>query len=442
MELSESTRTTSRDGGLDALRFAAAVGVVLLHASAPYLVWRMPGLTWPVFDQPSTIANGLGWTIELFIMPLFLLIAGFLTPGILQRHGAWGFVKHRFVRLIKPLMVGAILILPMDLYIWLAGWLIEGHIAPRKIRSLKFDGNIDRDLWGFSHLWFLQYLFLYGILWSTASTIAQRWRGQPGHQSEHQRRRPSADKNGAWQFSVRLIALGMAGWIVLTMRPEVVFGFQHAFLPVPSKWIYSGTFFVGGILLFSNHAAIDLCRRRWPVWLLVGGVAAGIALLQAGRLLTGDVSLTTRCSLAAATVVSAWGISFAALGWALGSQLQSTRPLRYLAAASFWMYLVHHPIVGLAHINLKVLVPQWAPSIKMGIAATVAIVFSLLTFECFVRRWPLGSWLVTPREFLRGSALPTDQVVAGNIAANEMPNIAPVSSQSSPQRQPLRQASA
>ena len=37
-----------------------------------------------------------------------------------------------------------------------------------------------------------------------------------------------------------------------------------------------------------------------------------------------------------------------------------------LAAASFWIYLVHHPILGIIHIDLKWLLPDANPVLEVG----------------------------------------------------------------------------
>ena len=380
------SNTTVRSGAFDWLRCWAAIGVVLLHASAPYFLHRMPGLTWPVFDQPSVLANYLGWGIELFIMPLFLLIAGFFTPGMYRKYEGWSFVTHRARRLLVPLVVAIILILPADLYIWLTGWLIEGLIEPRKIQSLKFDAGVDDGLWGLSHLWFLLYLFTYGVVIAIVRKL--KFSSRPG------------ERTGKWWMAA-IIAFA---WLVLLVEPQVVFGFQHAFLPIPSKWLYSGTYFLGGIWIAESGRLENKIAIRWRMLLMVGGLSMIGGVYCGNRMLAGDDSFAVRVFATQLTVIAAWGVSLAAVGWATQSRIPTSRSLRYFAAASFWVYLVHHPIVALAHIQLKVMFPDMSSTIKMFIAASVAIAFSLLTFEVLIRRWPFAQWLGTPHEFVKSES--------------------------------------
>ena len=401
----------NRLGGFDVVRVGAALGVVALHASAPYLAPRMPGLTWPVFDHPSAYANFLGWSIELFIMPLFLLMAGYFTPGILERRGDWGFVKNRFARLLVPLGVAMFLILPADLYVWLTGWLIEGRIAPRKLLSLKFDNGLDEGLWGLSHLWFLLYLFLYAIGWLAFVRLWQRFYGGSASRREPRNRvsyRASVRRIEAffrWQPRNQVCLLAVVGWIVLVGVPKVVFGFQHAFLPVPSKWLYSGTYFLGGVFLYQNAVLQSWCSTRWRAGVTLGlltnvcGVFLGCRMMAED--LAGESAVGLRILATLFTVTSAWSLSLGLVGWALQYKRPASKLLRYLAAASFWVYLVHHPIIGLAHIQLKVMFPEWPSAMKMIAALTTAVVFSLLSFEFLVRRWPMSGLLATAPEFAK-----------------------------------------
>ena len=154
-----ASSTRSNFAGLDALRAFAALGVVLLHACVPYLRHPMPGLSWSVADTPHTAIDLLFWSIELFIMPLFLVLAGFFAWRTLKQRGPRSLFRGRARRLLVPLLFGAVVILPLDLYCWVGSWVAEGLVSPVKLKSLKVDPPLGENLWGLSHLWFLQYCF-------------------------------------------------------------------------------------------------------------------------------------------------------------------------------------------------------------------------------------------------------------------------------------------
>jgi peptidoglycan/LPS O-acetylase OafA/YrhL len=64
---------------------------------------------------------------------------------------------------------------------------------------------------------------------------------------------------------------------------------------------------------------------------------------------------------------------------------------RYLADASYWVYLVHFPFVGLAQIavaRLPILTP-----VKFLLAATITVALSLMTYHVCARYTWVGEFL-------------------------------------------------
>lgn len=97
---------SSRNGGIDALR-AALTGLVVLHHAA--LTYGGTGGWFYREIAPSTAPSSLLLTLfctvnQAWFMGLFFLIAGYLTPGAVERRGAAGFLKERLVRLGLPLL--------------------------------------------------------------------------------------------------------------------------------------------------------------------------------------------------------------------------------------------------------------------------------------------------------------------------------------------------
>ncbi len=259
--------------GLVAVRVVAMAGVLLLHATIPYLEHPMPGLAWPVTDGSSTIVDFAGWSVELFVMPVFLVIAGFLAWQTQFRNGPRAMVRGRLKRLGRPFLFGMIVLLPISAHIWVLGWVTEGHVPLLKLRSFKFDNGIDRDLWGTSHLWFLLYLLTYVFLLAAATRFSERL-------GRLRLRRPSAG------LSIGLLLTACA--VIVAVRPEVVWGFQHAFAPVPSKWLYCGSFFWIGVLLARHDPGLSrlgAIGKRWvspTVMLAIAAVILGRWHLSGG----------------------------------------------------------------------------------------------------------------------------------------------------------------
>lgn len=103
-----------RNGGLDALRAALTVLVVLHHTALTYGgvgAWFYreidPGPT------PSSLLLTLFCAVnQAFFMGLFFLIAGYFVPGAVERRGGAGFMLERLVRLGLPLLAFGFVIGP------------------------------------------------------------------------------------------------------------------------------------------------------------------------------------------------------------------------------------------------------------------------------------------------------------------------------------------
>ena len=145
---------------MDALR-SGAILVVCAHAAISYMKVPIPGLIWPVHDASTNpIFDWIFWWIQVFCMPLFFLIAGLSAVRLYHFQGPRGFLLHRTKRILGPLSISSLSILPVTFYVWSYGWLISGRCTLKEIRRVKFNETIQPQLYGFAHLWFLQYLFL------------------------------------------------------------------------------------------------------------------------------------------------------------------------------------------------------------------------------------------------------------------------------------------
>ncbi len=98
----------SRRHDLDALRgFAMLLGIAL-HASLAYV-----GSEWPVVDSKnSPLLGKLVAFVHGFRMPLFFVLSGFFTAMLWQKRGSRGLLRHRAKRILLPLALGCLTIVP------------------------------------------------------------------------------------------------------------------------------------------------------------------------------------------------------------------------------------------------------------------------------------------------------------------------------------------
>jgi len=370
-----AVRSDERLNGLDWLRAGAALAVVALHAGIAYTVVPFPGLAWPVHDaQPSAIVDALTWWIDAWIMPLFFVMSGFLAAQLFARLGPHEFVKHRARRLLAPLAFACVVILPLDLYVWLLGWVIEDRIPLKKLRSLKL-GDAGQELWGIAHLWYLEYLVVFSV----------------GAWALHRAWKRSSLPLSAVRFPLFIPVLAACSALALWWDPQLVIGFRHAWHPLPANVLYYAPCFAAGWWL-QTRGAQATGQAQW----IIAGIAGSTLLLAAILPLIhawGRSGLEGSSRIVLAT-------AFTACGWlmAVGVFRLSVRPcaaapqaVRYVAQASFWMYLFHHPAVGLAQVALHG--SGLNAESKFLLACISATGLSLLTYEACVRRTWVGALL-------------------------------------------------
>jgi peptidoglycan/LPS O-acetylase OafA/YrhL len=440
--LAERPRSTSADSvryaGLDWLRAGASLAVVALHAGIPYTVALLPGLIWSTQSaEGSPAVDALVWRLNGFVMPLFFVMSGFLASQFLATRGANAYVRQRTQRILGPLLFGIVVILPLDLYTWLLGWAGDGRVSLRKLRSLKVTGPEGEALWGLSHLWYLEYLWLFCVGGLAARQIF-RWtcarRRLPAPHTAANAR--SCNRWRHWLSSAQPVSLVEIGAMVvagaaLWWEPRVLLGFRHSWWPLPANLVFFGAWFSLGWLTqlacrtaiptearfaesvwprrtsatLAPHAAVLGCEIKllasWPVFVVL------LPLVHAH--VRGDLAAEDRPLLIGLTVVHGW---LAATGWfgvSLKWLTQTPPPaVRYLADASFWIYLFHHPVVGLTHISLsRTSLPLTA---RTAVAFAAGLTLSLLTYHVMVRRTWVG-WLLNGRS--RGHVDPP--LAAGTI---------------------------
>lgn len=100
----------ARRTDLDALRGVAMILGIVFHACLSFFA-----CTWPVQDsRQNSLFGPVAASIHMFRMPLFFLISGFFTMFILQRHGLGGMIRQRVQRILLPLLLAMITIIPLD----------------------------------------------------------------------------------------------------------------------------------------------------------------------------------------------------------------------------------------------------------------------------------------------------------------------------------------
>ncbi len=150
-----ATAGAHRGQGLDALRAAMTMLVVLHHTAITY--GAMGGWFYKeILPNGSLQSKALIFFCtfnQSFFMGLFFLLAGYFTPGALQRKGVSAYLRDRFIRLGLPLLFFGWVLGPITI-----AWAqtANGHPFLQTLGDLLRHGEFERG-----PLWFCQALLIF-----------------------------------------------------------------------------------------------------------------------------------------------------------------------------------------------------------------------------------------------------------------------------------------
>lgn len=373
--------------GLDAVRGFALIGGVLLHATMSFFPG---GQLWIVKDAVESGELGaLFYVLHIFRMAVFFVLAGFFGRMLLQRRGLGGFVKDRLKRIAVPLLTFWPIVFAgiVACVIWAAIQANGGQVP-----SDSPPPPMTVETFPLTHLWFLYLLLIFyaaALLLHGAAALVDRTGGL----------RAALDGGvralvGLW--APILLALPVAA--VLALQPDWTpwFGVKTpdtGLLPNVQAVTAYGLAFALGWLVHRQADLLSVWRRRWPFNLLLAVVATVACLWMIGVQPTLEkldpVELTWAYALSYALALWSWTFGLIGAGLALFSKRSAAR--RYLADASYWIYLVHLPIV----MALQVWVApfDWPWPAKYAAILVAAFAVMLLSYQFLVRHSLVGATL-------------------------------------------------
>jgi hypothetical protein len=370
---------------LDLVRTLVVGGLIAFHTACIFVPGQFP-------SQPISFALMMFvFFAKLWGMPLLFVVAGIGAWHSLSERTAGGFARERLRRLLPPLVVGVVVLVPPQVYFLLKarghdpgpylqflGRFLDLRLVvgfPAFVRGADAAGPFE-----LGHLWFLYDLLLYSLLLLPVFLYLRRNLDQGW----------IAWLTGRCQrpWGVFLLALP----VVLI---EVVLGIVG-----PGSWhSYAHiVFLLSGFLIAADGRLAEVVSRRWGLVLLVGVAALPalfiITFFDLGgpdRLLGTDYhpwSLAFRLLKATA----GWAWTFALFGfaisrmrpWALAAPASPRRVMGYANQAVLPFYVLHQTpiiVIGFYVVQWKVgIVPKYL-AIALG-----SLLVTVLAYELGVRR--------------------------------------------------------
>lgn len=376
--------------GLDALRALALLLGVSLHASMSFL----PGAQyfWVVADTQSSTSIGLLFFVpHMFRMILFFLLAGFFGRLLRERVGTIEFIRDRARRIGLPLVAGWVpMLVAITAVLAWSAWIANGGSMPTQSPPPPKFTPSDFPL---THLWFLYELLLcYGALMlvRAAGTLIDR----------HARIAGVLDRVVRFclhPLGMALLAIPLA--LAFLQQPHWYAWFG---IPTPDQTLYPNLpvlasywlAFALGWLLHRQQGLFDGLRKRWSLHLGIAVVLTATCLWIIGG--TAPVLVEAKhdardICYAVFYALAAWQWTFGLVGAGLRFCAGHSPARRYLADASYWIYIGHLPLIMALQVAFRNV--GWSPWLEC--LAILAITFGLLlaSYDLFVRSTFLGAIL-------------------------------------------------
>lgn len=333
--------------------FSRALYLVLgipFHAAVIYSLSHEWSVSSPDKSQVLTYFANF---IHTFRMPGFFLLAGLFSMMLLDRQGAWSWLKTRFFRLGLPLLSATLLIVPFQIVVQQAALAVNGTVS-----ASDLPGLIRAQLTHFgepwiSHLWFLWVLIAYCVGLAILQALS---RGTL---------RARLEALVDWVAGNRIVSL--AAFTALCALAAQVQTLIVAASPYYGNAVVNYNLYViyfgFGALVYSSRRLNDLLLKPGPVAFVLGvGLVTLSQMPHAGLLMhTAKVMAAIFGALLIVGFIS--NLAHRHFG-------QHNTRVRKLVDASFTIYLFHHPVIYvLATLFLLVDLP---PVIEFAVIAVSA----------------------------------------------------------------------
>lgn len=320
------------------------------HAAVIYSLSHEWSIASPDKSQALTY---LADFLHSFRMPGFFLLAGLFSMMLVDRQGAWPWLKSRLFRLGLPLLSAILLIVPFQIVVQQLALAVKGTVPASEVPGL-IAAQLSRfgEPW-ISHLWFLWVLIAYCIGLALLQALS---RGTL---------RARLEAFVAWVGDNRILSLAafaaicelaaQAQTLVVDASPY----YGNAVINYNLYVVYFGF----GALVYASPKLNDLLLRPGPVAAL-----AGVALVLFSQVPHTDLfthTLKVMAAIFGALLIVGYISSLA--------HRHFNRPdgrVRKLVDASFTIYLFHHPVIYvLAALFLMVDLPPVLEFIVIAVTA-------------------------------------------------------------------------
>lgn len=379
---------------LDAVRAFALILGVAFHGAMSFMTTRI----WIIDDpQHSAGLNIVFYVLHMFRMTTFFVLAGFFARLLMQKRGAVGFARNRLLRIGLPMLIFWVPVFSAII----AALIVANPLPPGATPPPS--PPLTAATFPLTHLWFLYVLLIFYAVALLVKVLTDLMRigGVLGKAVDA--------VNGLLvrtDLVTGLLILPAAAALYLSPSWTMWFG-----VPTPDTGLTPnlpalaayGTAFAFGWWLHRAPELIDRIARRWWVYGLSAVLGTYLCLNMAGfapvvtPVAGHEHPLYILCYL-----LTGWSWSFALIG-AARSFLHAENPvIRYISDASYWIYIVHLPLILAMQIVVRGL--DWPAETKYALIVGVTFGVAVLSYALLVRYSFIGAILNGRKQRIRCTA--------------------------------------
>ena len=359
----------SRRYDIDALRVLATILLIYFHTAMIF-----------AFGTGYFIQNTeLSIEVLLFVMfvniwhmQLFFFLAGMSTFYSLNFRTGTLYLKERVKRIIIPLILGILIVIPPIVYFERLAWW-----SPTRYTTKNFDGTFfefyphffEIGTINYYHLWFLAYLSIYSFV---ALRLFLKWKKDEGKQQISS----IADKYGKGK-KMFLFALPI---IIINVSLRWIFpGYSKLFIDDLANVFSYILIFIYGFLIIGDNRFEDSVDRNKKFALILAIITSILAMIFLGPgydPFGNPVGYAIYWTLFS---ISGWCWMIAIYGYGKKFLNKQNSLITYLSKIALPMYIIHLTVT----IMIAFYVLQWEASIavKFLVISTLALFITILLCE-------------------------------------------------------------
>lgn len=359
--------TKIRYHDLDWLRVLAFFLLILFHVGMAFNTWG-----WHVKnEEQSELLTSFMFFPNQWRIPLLMVVSGAGVWFGLSSRGCYGFMKERAKRLLLPLVVGMVIVVPPQVYFErLTQGLNASYI---EFYPHFFDGIYPEGNFSWHHLWFIAYMLVGLLVLLPLLALIKRY---------HQQQKLQRFFNFA-ATPIGLILLAAPIVLVDTFMLPIFPPTDQALIGDWTRLAELTLLLLAGFLICANQNCWQELKKHRRVFLLAGVLFFTLRYLAYFDLINISYNGFSWLVYAPIRVLSSWFIILAALGYARRYLTFTNRFLNYTNEAVYPFYILHQTITVWAAYY----VIQW----QMGLAGKFLVVFiftitgTVAIYHCFIR---------------------------------------------------------